>query len=98
MVRTLKRVQEHVRSLFDAVQGLDVESSGIHTAEGVLNDGCGGRDEVIGGDRETLTPGRHFVENCRIHDFGRIDRTYTPAVQLEGVGNRVVHELRGPNE
>ena len=49
--------------------------------------------EVIGGDRESLTPGRHFVENCCIHDFGRIDRTYTPAIQLEGVGNRVAHNL-----
>ncbi|MCC7491988.1 MAG: right-handed parallel beta-helix repeat-containing protein [Fimbriimonadaceae bacterium] len=49
--------------------------------------------EVIGGDRATLTPGRHVVENCRIWDFGRIDRTYTPAVQLEGVGNRVAHNL-----
>jgi len=47
--------------------------------------------EVIGGDRETLTPGRHFVENCNIHNFGRIDRTYTPAIQLEGVGHRVAH-------
>ena len=55
--------------------------------------------EVIGGDRETLTPGRHFVENCCIHDFGRIDRTYTPAIQLEGVGNRVAHNLmyNGPS-
>jgi Concanavalin A-like lectin/glucanases superfamily/Right handed beta helix region len=49
--------------------------------------------EMIGGDRATLTPGRHFVENCRISDFGRIDRTYTPAIQLEGVGNRVAHNL-----
>jgi hypothetical protein len=49
--------------------------------------------EVFGGDRATLTPGGHFVENCRIHDFGRIDRTYTPAVHLEGVGNRVAHNL-----
>ncbi len=49
--------------------------------------------EVIGGDRKTLSPGRHLVENCRIHDFGRIDRTYTPAVQLEGAGNRVAHNL-----
>jgi len=47
--------------------------------------------EVIGGDRATLTPGRHVVENCRIHDFGRLDRTYTPAIQLEGVGHRVAH-------
>lgn len=49
--------------------------------------------EVIGGDRATLTPGGHFVENCQIHNFGRIDRTYTPAIQLEGVGNRVAHNL-----
>jgi hypothetical protein len=47
--------------------------------------------EVIGGERETLTPGGHVVANCRFRDFGRIDRTYTPAIQLEGVGNRVAH-------
>lgn len=49
--------------------------------------------EVIGGDRSTLEPGGHFVENCQIMDFGRIDRTYTPGIQLEGVGNRVAHNL-----
>lgn len=49
--------------------------------------------EVIGGDRETLTPGHHFVENCQIYSMGRIDRTYTPAIQLEGVGHRVAHNL-----
>jgi hypothetical protein len=49
--------------------------------------------EIIGGDRPTLTPGRHVVENCSIHNFGRIDRTYTPAVLLAGVGNRVAHNL-----
>ncbi len=49
--------------------------------------------EVTGGDRKTLTPAHHVVENCRIHFFGRIDRTYTPAIQLEGVGNRVAHNL-----
>jgi len=49
--------------------------------------------EIIGGKRITLMPGGHIVVNCSIHDFGRIDRTYTPGVQLEGVGNRVVHNL-----
>lgn len=49
--------------------------------------------EVIGGDRETLTPGNHVVANCRIHNFGRIDRTYTPGIQLEGVGHRVAYNL-----
>lgn len=46
---------------------------------------------VHGGDRRTLTPGRHLVENCDIHDLSRIDHTYTPAVWLEGVGNRLSH-------
>jgi hypothetical protein len=49
--------------------------------------------EVIGGDRQTLTPGRHFVENCWMQRFGRLDKTYVPAVQLEGCGNRVAHNL-----
>ena len=47
--------------------------------------------EITGGDRKTLSPARHFVENCDIYDFSRIDRTYTPAVQIEGVGNRIAH-------
>ncbi len=46
---------------------------------------------VAGGDRKTLTPGGHFVENCHIHHFSRIDHTYTPAVALTGVGNRIAH-------
>ena len=55
--------------------------------------------EIFGGDRATLTPGAHLVENCRIYNFGRIDRTYTPAIQLEGVGHRVAHNLmyNGPS-
>jgi len=55
--------------------------------------------EVIGGDRATLSAGNQLVENCCIHDFGRLDRTYTPAIQLEGVGNRVAHNLmyNGPS-
>ena len=49
--------------------------------------------EIYGGDRKTLTPGGHFIENCHIHHFGRIDRTYTPAVLLAGVGNRIAYNL-----
>jgi hypothetical protein len=49
--------------------------------------------EISGGDRASLTPGNHLVENCRIHAFGRIDRTYVPAIQLSGVGHRVAHNL-----
>jgi hypothetical protein len=46
---------------------------------------------ISGGDRKTLAPGRHYLENCDIHELSRIDHTYTPAVLLEGVGNRIAH-------
>lgn len=48
--------------------------------------------ELFGGDRATFSPGAHRVENCHIR-CGRIDRTYTPAIQLEGVGHREAHNL-----
>ena len=56
---------------------------------------CLGRGgaRVQGGDRKTLTAGRHFVENCHTYDFSRVHRTYAPAVQLEGCGNRIAHNL-----
>ncbi len=40
-----------------------------------------------------MTAGGHFVENCHIHHFSRMDHTYTPAVLLEGAGNRIAHNL-----
>ncbi|MCM8622180.1 MAG: right-handed parallel beta-helix repeat-containing protein [Candidatus Accumulibacter sp.] len=43
-----------------------------------------------GGDRPTLSAAGHFAVRNHIHHFGRWVRTYTPAVQLRGVGNRVV--------
>jgi len=46
-----------------------------------------------GGDRQTLTPAGHRVENNHIHHFGRIYRTYTPAVYIRGVGNYIGHNL-----
>lgn len=50
-----------------------------------------GGTSISGGDRKSLTPGGHFIENCEIHDLSRIDHTYTPTVILSGVGNRVAH-------
>ncbi len=54
--------------------------------------GCGGM-QVNGGDRQTLSPGGHFVENCTVSDISRIKRTYAPAVHMDGCGNRVAHNL-----
>ena len=47
--------------------------------------------EITGGDRNTLTPANHRVEDCDIHQMGQWVRTYNPAVKLNGVGNRVSH-------
>lgn len=52
--------------------------------------GCGGM-RVNGGDRKTLAPGHHYVENCTVSDISRLKRTYTPAVLLDGCGNRITH-------
>ena len=56
---------------------------------------CLGRGgmKLKGGDRKTLTAGNINVENNWVRDFSRIDRTYTPAVLMEGVGNRIAHNL-----
>ncbi len=48
---------------------------------------------LSGGDRPSLEPGENFVENCHIYDFGRVEWTYRPAVNLSGVGHRVSHNL-----
>ena len=50
-----------------------------------------GGTALSGGNRKTLEPGGHFLENCDIHDLSRIDHTYTPALILDGVGNRIAH-------
>ena len=43
-----------------------------------------------GGDRKTLTPAAHLAARNHIHDYGRWSRTYTPAINVFGVGNRVL--------
>ena len=65
--------------------------SGVRGGE-ITGTGDGGIT-LDGGDRKTLTPGRNFVENCRIHDYSRWDRTYRPGVGVDGVGNRIAHNL-----
>lgn len=42
-----------------------------------------------GGDRASLTPAGNYVENCRIHDYNRIEKSYRPGIWMDGVGNRI---------
>lgn len=51
----------------------------------------GGGVLLGGGDRKTLTPGNNSVENCDISRVNRLDRTYKAPVNVDGVGNRIVH-------
>ncbi len=48
---------------------------------------------VEGGNRPTLTPAGHLVENNHIHHFGRWSRMYKSGINVRGVGNRVAHNL-----
>ena len=52
--------------------------------------GRGGID-LWAGDWQKLVPAHSTVENCRISNLSRIDRTYTPAVLLEGMGLKIRH-------
>jgi hypothetical protein len=65
------------------------EDNGVSHTE-VSGMGAGG---IIlnGGDRFTLTAGRNYVEQSEIHDYGRVTRTYTPAVKFDGVGQIIRH-------
>jgi hypothetical protein len=54
--------------------------------------GRGGID-IISGNIGQLENSGSIIENCKISDLSRIDRTYTPAILLEGVGIRVSHCL-----
>lgn len=54
----------------------------------IYNVGAGGVS-LGGGDRASLTAAGNFVENCKIHDYNRIEKSYRPGVWMDGVGNRI---------
>ena len=59
-------------------------------ADSMIHDTGAGGISLTGGKRQTLEPAGHFAEHNEIRNFSRIQRTYTPAVALNGVGNRAV--------
>ena len=54
----------------------------------IYNVGAGGIS-LGGGDRASLTPAGNYVENCRIHHYNRIEKSYRPGIWIDGVGNHV---------
>ncbi len=72
------------------------------TVEGGKANGVAGCDiyetgdggiRLNGGDRATLIPAGHFAENNHIYEYSRWTKTYRPAISMQGVGNRVSHNL-----
>jgi len=70
--------------------GVTISDGGGHGVVGceIVDTGDGGV-VLHGGDRKTLTPGGHFVENCHFARQGRWSKCYVPAVLMDGVGLRV---------
>ncbi len=76
-----------------AVTMENMKKSGVKSC--YFHDVNGGA-RLTGGDRETLTPGENYVENCHFYRYSRINKTYTWAISIDGVGNRAeyneIHE------
>jgi hypothetical protein len=56
----------------------------------IFNTGSGGL-HLEGGERKTLTPADHLAENNHIHTYARIQKSYSDAITLKGVGNVARH-------
>lgn len=63
----------------NGVQSCDVYEVGAHAIK------------IRGGDRKTLTPGKHYVTNNHIHGYGQITQAFSGGVWCEGVGNTIAH-------
>jgi hypothetical protein len=53
----------------------------------IFNTGQGGIN-LSGGDRQSLAPGGLAADRNRLYNFSRLIKTYRPAIQIDGVGNR----------
>ncbi len=73
--------------------GFAIRMTGVHnTVYGCeierMGEGC---VEMTGGDRDTLTHSENLIENCYMHNFSELFRTYHGAVHLNGCGSTVRH-------
>lgn len=74
--------------------GVRVEGGRGHGIVGCdIEDTGDGGVSLSGGDRQTLEPGGHVVDNCHFQRQGRWSKCYVPAVAVDGVGQRVTHNL-----
>ncbi|WP_423128762.1 right-handed parallel beta-helix repeat-containing protein [Gaoshiqia sp. Z1-71] len=70
--------------------GIQVDGGLQHGVSGCLVRTLGFRGiDMKGGNRQTLEPANHFIENTLVEHFSLFKRTYEPAVHLDGCGMRV---------
>ena len=82
---SLKRARDDIRRL---------KANGGLPAGGVLIEIMGdGGIMLSGGERTTLTPGNMLAENNHIHRYGRWNPILKYGIHVDGVGNRVAHNL-----
>jgi hypothetical protein len=65
--------------------------NGVESCD-IFETGDGGI-HIYGGDKQTLMPAANYASNNHIHHYSRWCFTYRAAVQIDGVGNRVLHNL-----
>ena len=53
---------------------------------------------MTGGDRNTLTSGKHYADNNHIHDIARVGKTRGRAINLRGCGLREAGAIAGRPE
>jgi hypothetical protein len=58
-----------------------------------FSDLAGAGVRLLSGDRQTLSPGKSVVTNSLFTRFGRVYRTYAPAIYLYGVGDTISHNV-----
>jgi len=70
-----------------------VESSNIYLTDSRIYDTGGGGIVIAGGNRKTLEAANNLVQNNHFHDFGKIIYSFSPAIDTQGVGSRITHNL-----
>ena len=60
-----------------------VDNCYVHDTNGGIN--------ATGGILATLTPSNNIISNCKIENYSRINKTYTSAISMYGVGITATH-------
>ncbi len=93
------RIEKGARNLLSGCRMDQFGRDGVHITGGTNHGASGcylsnlghGGFKIDGGDRKTLTPCYHFVEHTIVENFSLFQRTYEPAVLLQGCGIRIAN-------